>query len=60
MQWNSDISKNSEEYKKEAIWNNVVYIKKLKSGNYLLKLYHLIFWKRYLKKENILELTLAI
>ena len=37
----------------------MVYAKKLKL-DYLPKLYYLIFWKRYLKKENILTPILAV
>ena len=39
-------------YKIETIWNYAIYAKKLKAGH-LLKLYYLILWKGYLKKENI-------
>ena len=35
-------------YKIEAIWNNTVYARELKSG-YLLGLYYLVSWKGYLE-----------
>lgn len=41
----------NEEYKIKSIPHSGVYIKKSKPG-FLLKLYYLIFWKKYSKKEN--------
>lgn len=38
-----DSSNDNEKYKIETIWNSTVYIKKLKSGHYLLVLYYLVF-----------------
>ena len=52
-------SSNNVKYKRKAIWNNTVYTKESKS-DYLQELYYLVFWKRYLKEKNILELVLAI
>lgn len=42
----------SKEYKIETICNSKVYAKKLDSGN-LPGFYYLVFWKSYLKEENI-------
>ena len=42
----------SGEYKVEAIWDSVVYVRKSKSGH-LLGLYYLVSWKRYPEEENI-------
>ena len=36
----------------EAIWNSIVYTKKLKTG-YLLKFYYLIVYKDYLEEKII-------
>ena len=41
---------NIEEYKLEAIWNNVVYTKE--SKDHLLGLYYLIAYKGYFKEKN--------
>ena len=43
---------NGKEYKMVAIWKSTVYAKELELGH-LSSLYHLIFWERYLEKENI-------
>lgn len=42
---------NDKKYKIKAIQNSVVYAKKV--GRYLLGLYYLIVYKRYLEEENI-------
>lgn len=49
---------NSKKKKVKTIWNSRVYAKE--SISYLSGLYHLVFWKNYLKKENILKPYLAI
>lgn len=41
---------NSKEYKVEAIYNTMVYVKE--SKDYLLGFYYLISWKSYFEKEN--------
>ncbi len=43
---------NNKLYKFEAICNSKVYAKELDSS-YLLAFYYLVWWKNYLKKENI-------
>ena len=43
-------------YKIEVIWDSAIYTKESKSG-YLLDLYYLISWKRYLKEENTWKLV---
>ena len=50
---------NSKEYKVKAIWNNIIYTKKLKSGQ-LAGLYYLITWKGYPKEKNTWELLSGI
>ena len=40
----------SRKYEVEAIWDNVIYVRESKS--HLSGLYYLVFWKRYLEKEN--------
>ena len=45
-------NKDSRKYKVGAIYKSAVYTKKSKSS-YLLGLYHLVFLKGYLEKENI-------
>ena len=47
-----DAGNRNEKYEVEAIRDSAVYAQELKSGH-LLRLYYLIFWKYYLKKENI-------
>lgn len=42
----------------ENIWDNIVYARK--SNRYLLKLYYLLFWKGYLKDENINKPALVV
>ena len=51
-------NKNSSKYQVEIIRNSAIYAKKTIS--YLLKLYYLVFWKNYLKKENIWEFYSAV
>ena len=46
-----DAGNDSGEYKVEAIWNNVVYIRESKS-DHLPGLYYLVSWKGYPEKEN--------
>ena len=47
-----DASDEGSEYEVKTIWNSAVYAKKSELG-YLLELYYLVFWKDYLKEENI-------
>ena len=42
----------NEEFKRENIYNNIVYIKKLKT-RYLSSIYYLIFQKINVKNKNI-------
>lgn len=42
---------NNKKYKVEAIWDSVVYVKKV--DKYLLELYYLVVWKGYLEDKNI-------
>lgn len=42
---------NNKKYKVEAIWDSVVYVKKV--DRYLLELYYLVVWKGYLEDKNI-------
>lgn len=49
----SEIYKNSKEYKVKVIYNNKVYIKESNNSHYLSKLYYLILWKNYSRKKNI-------
>ena len=49
----------SGEYKVEAIRDNVVYARELKSGH-LLGLYYLVSWKRYPEEENTWEPASAV
>ena len=49
---------NSKEYKIEAIWDSMIYAKKLEIC--LPTLYYLITWKSYLKEKNTWELVSAI
>lgn len=44
-------SNNNIEYEIKAIWDSKIYTKKLKLGYYLLKLYNLVFLKKFLKKK---------
>lgn len=50
---------NNEKYKIEAIYNNIIYIKKLKV-DYLPSFYYLVLLKIYLKEKNTFKLALAI
>lgn len=52
-------SNETREYEVEAIWDIVVYRRKSKSG-YLPKLYYLVSWKKYSKKENTCKPTLIV
>ena len=54
-----DADNNSRKYKMEAFWDSTIYTKELES-NHLPGIYHLVFWKRYLKEENTWELALAV
>lgn len=55
-----DIGNNkSREYKIKAIWDSIVYAKKSELDN-ILRLYYLVLWENYLKKENIWKLASAI
>lgn len=40
----------TEKYKVEAVWDNIVYTKELEG--YLPRLYYLVSEKKYLKEEN--------
>ena len=56
---NNDITEliagnNSSEYKVEAICDSAVYTRKSNLGH-LPRLYYLVFWENYLKKENTWE-----
>lgn len=42
---------NNKEYKVKTIWDNAVYISKVKG--YLRGFYYLVAWKSYPKEENI-------
>ena len=44
----------SGKYKVEAIWDSMIYARKSELG-YLLGLYYLIVWERYLEEKNIWE-----
>ena len=50
---------NNEKYEIDGIWDSMVYAKK-STTNQLPKLYYLVLWKGYSKKENICEPKLAI
>ena len=50
---------NSEEYKVEAIWDNMVYAIESELG-YLPGLYYLVAWKVYPEEENTWELVLVV
>ena len=54
-----DIGDDGKEYKMEAIWDSVVYVRESKSGH-LPGLYYLLSWKRYLEEENTWEPALAV
>lgn len=47
-----------KKYKVKVICNSKVYVKKVMRP--LLRLYNLIFWKRYIKEKRIWELVLAV
>lgn len=47
-----DTSNDNKKYKVKAIYNKVIYAKKLKS-KHLSGLYYLVSWKNYLKIKNI-------
>ena len=53
-----DASDDSKKYKIESIRDSTVYAKKL--VGYLLGLYYLVSWKKYLKEENTWEHILAV
>lgn len=50
---------NDEEYKVEGIWDSIIYTRKSESGH-LLRLYYLVSWKDYPKKEGTWKPALAI
>lgn len=50
---------NNRKDKIEAIKNNMIYAQKSES-DHLSGLYHLVFWKNYLKEKNTQKLYLAI
>ena len=49
----------SREYKIEAIWDSIVYMRKSEPGH-LPGLYYLALWKRYSKKKNTCEPASAV
>ena len=49
---------NDKEYEVNSIWDNAVYAKELTEQ--LPRLYYLVLWKNYSKKENTWEPLLAI
>ena len=46
----------SGKHKVEAIWDNTVYARELKSGH-LPGFYYLVLWKEYPKEKNTWELV---
>ena len=48
----------SKEYEMEVIWDSAIYANKAK--DYLLSLYYLVAWKKYLEEENTWKLLSAV
>ena len=49
---------NSKMYKVKAIWDSVVYVRKLEG--HLPELYYLVVWKGYFEEENTWESVSAV
>lgn len=50
---------NNQKYKVEVIWNNKIYVRKLKI-KYLPKFYHLVFWKNDLENKYLKAFVVSI